>query len=201
MIYAPNLADLAEAGLVHGFGQRDSIYPEGVRTAKQIHSGIVQDAAGDLGEGDALVSKQPGVLAGVRTADCVPILIADPSTRQVAAIHAGWRGTALGISPLTLRNMVDRWHTDLRNLRAAIGPAIGVCCYEVGPEVARRFGVETNGPVRLDLPGINEMQLRNAGISNIWKSPDCTFCIPASYYSYRREREKAGRMLSFIGWR
>ena len=201
MIQAPNFADLAALGLVHGFGERSSTYPEGIRTVKQIHSDIVQDAAGPLGEGDALVSNQRGVLVGVKTADCVPILIVDPTTQIVAAIHAGWRGTARGIAAAAVRDITVRWQTDPRNLRAAIGPAIGGCCYEVGPEVARHFGVEAAGAVHLDLARINELQLRCAGVANVWKSSDCTFCAANRFYSYRREREQAGRMVSFIGWR
>lgn len=200
MIIAPNFADLEASGLRHGFGERSSRYPEGIRTARQIHSDIIQDAGTPLGEGDALLSNHSGVLVGVKTADCVPILIVDPSTHSVAAIHAGWRGTALGIAAAAVRDMSTRWRIDPSGLRAAIGPAIGVCCYEIGPEVAHRFGIETHKPVHLDLRAINEMHLRHAGLSNIWKSELCTFCAASRFFSWRRERENAGRMLSFIGW-
>lgn len=201
MIAAPNFSDLEGEGLVHGFGQRSSTYPEGVRTAKQIHSDIVQDAAEPLHEGDALISDRRGVLVGVRTADCVPVLIVEPSTHAVAAIHAGWRGTARGITAAAVRAISDRWGINPADLRAAIGPAIGVCCYEVGPEVARQFGIETHAPVHLDLAGINEMQLKYAGVKDIWKSGQCTFCAASLFYSFRRENEGAGRMLSFVGWK
>jgi len=70
----------------------------------------------------------------------------------------------------------------------------------VGPEVALRFGIRVSVPVHLDLPTINEMQLRAAGVSDIWKSGECTFCSVDRFYSFRRERERAGRMLSFVGW-
>jgi YfiH family protein len=156
------------------------------------------------GEADALISKDTGVIVGIRTADCVPILLADPFTGAVAAIHAGWRGTAEGIAASAVRSLVAAWQIDPRNLRAAIGPSISGCCYEVGPEVAQRFGIRTSHPVHLDLPAINEMQLRAAGVSNIWKSGVCTFCAISGdahrFHSYRREREAAGRMVSFIGW-
>jgi hypothetical protein len=209
MISAANFADLE--GLVHGFGERSSIYPEGITTAKQIHSDIVKDARGVMGkdargplaEADALISKDAGVIVGIRTADCVPILLADPSSGAVAAVHAGWRGTAEGIASSAVRSLVEEWRIDPRHLRAAIGPSIGSCCYEVGPEVAQRFGIQTSHPVHLDLPTINEMQLRAAGLSNIWKSGACTFCAMAGegyrFHSFRREREAAGRMVSFIG--
>jgi len=207
MIAAANFADLD--GLLHGFGERSSTYPAAITTAKQIHSAIVKNAigsAGSIGEADALISKDVGVIVGVRTADCVPILLADPSTGAVAAIHAGWRGTAQGIAASAVHSLAAEWHVDPRNLRAAIGPSIGSCCYEVGPEVARHFGVRTAGQVHLDLPAINEMQLRDTGVSNIWKSGLCTFCATCTtpddahrFHSFRRERDAAGRMMSFIG--
>ena len=205
MIIAANFADLD--GLVHGFGERSSTYPEGIKTVKQIHSAIVAKAGGEFAEADALISKDSGVLVGIRTADCVPILLADPSTGIVAAIHAGWRGTAAGIAAEAVRSLMAEWRIDARNLRAAIGPSIGSCCYEVGAEVAQRFGIRVSRAVHLDLPAINEMQLRAAGVSNIWKSGACTFCATCAnpgeayrFHSFRREREAAGRMLSFIGW-
>jgi hypothetical protein len=204
MISAANFADLE--GLVHGFGERSSAWPEGVTIAKQIHSCIVQNAECPIGEGDALIAHSPGIIVGIRTADCVPILLADPSTGAVAAIHAGWRGTAEAIAASAVRSLVAEWQVDPGNLRAAIGPSIGSCCYEIGPEVAQRFGIRASHPVHLDLPAINEMQLRAAGVSNIWKAGVCTFCATCAtpgdgyrFHSFRREREAAGRMLSFVG--
>jgi len=198
MITAPNFADLE--GLTHGFGERSSSYPAEMITAKQIHSNVIQNAARPLGEGDALISDRAGVIVGVKTADCVPILLVDPSTRVVAAVHAGWRGTAEGIAASAVRAMVDGWKVNPQNLRAAIGPSIGACCYEVGSEVALRLGIRVCNPVHLDLRAINEMQLRDAGVSDIWKSGDCTFCTADRFYSFRREPEQAGRMTSFVGW-
>jgi polyphenol oxidase len=203
VIIAPNLAELAECGLVHGFGVRLSTYPDGILTVKQIHSTIVAKMGCSVTEADALIANGPG-LVGVRTADCVPILLADAPTGAVAAIHAGWRGTAEGIAPKTVHALAAEWGTEPRNLRAAIGPSIGRCCYEVGPDVAARFGTFTRHPVNLDLPAINEMQLKAAGVSNIWKSGECSFCaVDAAgplFHSFRRDREAAGRMVSFVGW-
>jgi YfiH family protein len=201
MITAPNLEEFD--WLVHGFGLRHSPPPGGVTTAKQIHSDIVLDAAGRrgqiVGEGDALISNQPGVVVGVKTADCVPILLVDASTRTVASVHAGWRGTDRNIVATTIRRLSSLWSVSPVNIRAAIGPSIGECCYEVGPEVAERFGVDTSGRVHLDLVAINERQLRAAGVTNIWKSGECTFCAADRFFSYRRERDRAGRMVSIIG--
>lgn len=207
MIHAPNFLDLD--WLEHGFGERNSVPPAGVRTVKQIHSSIVLDAATatDSDTGDALMSDRPGVAVGVKTADCVPILLVDSARLVVAAVHAGWRGTAENIAAAAVAEFTTRWHTRAENLRAAIGPSIGGCCYEVGAEVARRFerwqpGLgAAQGPVLLDLRAINETQLRAVGVGNIWKSIECTFCLSGKFYSFRRERDAAGRMISFAGIR
>ncbi len=203
MISAPNLEELG--WVVHGFGIRDSAYPAGITTVKQIHSSIVLPAEGEpWREGDALISNKPGVLAGVRTADCVPILLADPRTRAVASIHAGWRGTAANIVGEAVAALTANWQTRPEDLHAAIGPSIGACCYEVGPEVARQFGTQvgthsSTGKSHVDLPGENEKRLLVLGVRNIWKSGECTFCAAGRFFSFRRERERAGRMISFIG--
>jgi YfiH family protein len=199
MIKAPSFEDLE--WLDHGFGLRDSTMPPGIRTVKQIHSSIVLDAAGAGTEGDALISDRPGVRVGVKTADCVPILLADPSTRVVAAIHAGWRGSAENIAAGTVHELAARWKTRPENLRAAIGPSIGVCCYEVSAEVADRFErwIQVTKDRHLDLPAINEIQLRAAGVVDVWRSGECTFCMRDRFFSFRSEREHAGRMVSFIG--
>lgn len=204
MIQAPNLSELD--WLEHGFGLRDSDVPEGIRIVRQIHSALVGDAAdGTFVEGDALVSNRQGGRVGIRTADCVPILLADPATGAFAAVHAGWRGTAANICVATLRRLAEQWGVRAADVRAAIGPSIGVCCYEVGRDVASRFAtwipeLEHAGEhEHLDLRAINETQLRAEGVQNIWRSDECTFCNPAKFYSYRREKEQAGRMVSFVG--
>jgi YfiH family protein len=204
MILAPNLAKLD--GIIHGFGLRDSEYPAGIVTVKQIHSSIVFDASAvdSSCQGDALVSHTPGRIVGIKTADCVPILLADPATRAVASVHAGWRGTAANIIQRTVSAMSAQWQTRPEDIRAAIGPSIGPCCYEVGEEVARHFGMHSlgmggSGKVHLDLPRENEKQLRAAGVRDIWISGECTFCAAGRFFSWRREQERAGRMISFIG--
>ena len=207
MIHAANLLDLP--WLDHGFGERDSVPLPGIRTVKQIHSSIVLDAAQATAAdtGDALLSDRVGVAVGVKTADCVPILLVDSTHRVVAAVHAGWRGSSENIAGAAVEQLAARWDTRPEDLRAAIGPSIGGCCYEVGAEVARRFEPWQPGlgavesPVRLDLRAINETQLRGVGVTNIWKSSECTFCVSGKFYSFRRERAQAGRMISFIGIR
>jgi YfiH family protein len=207
VLRAPNLS--AFDWLIHGFGLRDSAYPAPIATVKQIHSGLVVEVTwpgGDrIAEADAIVTRQPGMLVGVRTADCVPVLIVDERTRAVASIHAGWRGTAHNIVAAAVHELITRYGSRPRDLHAAIGPAIGPCCYEVGPDVARHF-VEwcpdperTNQPTRLDLPSVNERQLRAIGLVDIWQAEECTFCAAERFFSFRREKEQAGRMVSFIG--
>jgi YfiH family protein len=132
--------------LVHGFGTRHSDIPAlfaNLATLKQIHSSTCLPAggrAGLIGEGDALLEDAPGAVVAVRTADCIPILLVDGRRRAVAAVHAGWRGTAAGIAWRAVEGMRERFGTDAVDVHAAIGPGIGACCFEVGPEVAAVFG-------------------------------------------------------------
>jgi polyphenol oxidase len=191
--------------LRHGFGLRDSVPPSDLTTVRQIHSVQILDACGRkgiaIGEGDAIISDQAGVTIGIRTADCVPILLADSVTRIVACVHAGWRGTAENIVSAAVRAMTEVGCRPA-SLRVAIGPSIGSCCYEVGNDVAIRFAnwIAVNGERQaLDLPAINRVQLLEAGVSDIWTSGECTFCQAERFFSFRREKERAGRMVSFVG--
>ena len=104
---------------------------------------------GEIGEGDALITGDPALFVSVRTADCVPILLADPEHHTVAAVHSGWRGTAAAIVRRAIEAMALQFASDPSHLVAAIGPSIGPCCYEVGPEVVSQFGTlfpEWNSP-------------------------------------------------------
>lgn len=169
---------------------------------KQIHSALplVADLPeGCVGEGDALVTRRPAVTVSVRSADCYPILLADLHHHVVAAVHAGWRGTAAGVAVAALNRMKTEFGTLPENVIAAIGPGIGACCYQVGEEVARRFGQAD--ACRIDLAAENLRQLTAFGVpaASISVAGVCTFCNPLQFYSYRRDRENAGRMISFIG--
>lgn len=183
--------------LDHGFGTRSAgLTQDEMASLKQIHSAIVLDASstGCIGEGDALISRQPGISVSVRTADCFPILLADPRNRLVAAVHAGWRGTTERI----VHTALERMNASPEHTYAAIGPGIGRCCYEVGEDVGRFFGLTTRGHV--DLAEANRSQLIAAGVppENIELVGGCTFCDGARFYSYRREKDQAGRMISYI---
>ena len=186
----------------HGLGTRtSSLTQEEMASLKQIHSSTARVAdrfTGCVGEGDALLTDQAGVAVSVRTADCYPILLADPEHHAVAAIHAGWRGTAAGIVGQVIARMRKVYGTRASALYAAIGPGIGGCCYEVGAEVAREFGMDRAG--RLDLGAENRKQLTAAGVgeARIATVAGCTYCDAARFHSYRREGERAGRMVSFI---
>lgn len=197
--------------LEHGFGTRVSdAWPDHSRLAmlRQIHSAVVVTAAGQIGfigEGDALVANQSGLMVGVRTADCVPILLADTRNRAVAAVHAGWRGTASAIVEHTIRTMTIQFGTQAGDLIAAIGPCIGPCCYEVGPEVVAAFRewmpeLREGASQKLDLVEANTRQLRRSGVpgDRISAGAPCTFCSP-ELHSFRRDQEGAGRMVSAIG--
>jgi YfiH family protein len=168
-------------------------------TLKQIHSNrcLLAERPGLAGEGDALITRA-AIPVSVRTADCFPILLADPSRRAVAAIHAGWRGTASGIVGETLRSMREHFGTSPQDVFAAIGPGIGACCYHVGEEVARRFGLDRAG--KIDLAAANAAQLIAAGVprAQIDVMAECTFCHPDRFHSFRRDGEQAGRMISYI---
>ena len=111
-------------------------------TLKQFHSDVIQvfdSAPSDPCKGDAAITNRRGLVLAVQTADCVPILLADPKKRAIAAIHAGWRGTLARIVAKTIGAMQMHFASDPRDLLAAIGPCIGPCCYEVGTEVATQF--------------------------------------------------------------
>lgn len=188
--------------LHHGFGTRDAPPPpEPLATVKQVHGNEVRivDQAGPHGMADGLISHTVGLLVGIKTADCLPLLLIDPEHRVVSAVHAGWRGTVAGIAAYAVRLMEEKFGSHPAQMEAAIGPGIGLCCFEVGPEVAREFGPwDSDSKTCLDLQAINRSQLQDAGVQKIYESGLCTVC-GKGFYSYRRERDQAGRMLSFVG--
>ena len=125
----------------------------------------------------------------------------DPIRSAVAAVHAGWRGTVAKIVPKAIAAMGDRFGTMPADLHAAIGPGIGKCCYEVGPEVAEQFGLTGRG--HIDLPEANRRQLVEAGVApeRIYVAGLCTKCHGEDFHSFRRDKDVAGRMYSFAGIR
>jgi YfiH family protein len=175
------------------------------------------EAGSDSERCDALATDLPGVLLGVKTADCVPVLLGDSRTGACAAVHAGWRGTLAGIVKHALATMREEFGTRPEDVRAAVGPAALACCYEVGPEVVEAFraGVSNadalftptgEGRALVDLHRANLEQLTESGVrpERIHALPLCTICRPEDFFSYRRDKKlhgRTGRLLSVVGRR
>jgi len=208
----------AAAGLQHGFLDRSDsegerwegivarlAAPLPLALPRQVHGIRVAEAAvGDRPEADALVVRRPGLLVGVVTADCVPVLLVDRAARTAAAVHAGWRGMAAGVLEAALAALSST------RVEALIGPAIGGCCYEVGDEVRAAFQARTGtvtaaawttdaGRAHVDLRTAARLLLEAAGATRVQSLGPCTRC-DARYHSFRRDRERTGRQLSFVGW-
>jgi len=156
-------------------------------------------------EADGLMTQVPGAVITIHTADCVPIFLADKENKAVCLIHAGWKGTAQGIAQKGLQQFMSAYGLEPRSIAAVIGPAIEQNCYQVGAEVADRFGPpvkisEGGGKWRLDLKAENRSQMIKAGLlpDDIHVSKLCTFCQNSLLHSYRREKELKGQMISFM---
>jgi polyphenol oxidase len=172
----------------------------------QIHSDIIvfaEDLArSEIPRADAIISRDMSHALCVRTADCVPVLAWAEDMPVIAAIHAGWRGLALGIVEKTILAMQS---LGARDLRAAIGPAIGPCCYEVKSDVVEALGVEPvrsgRGNLAVNLWDAARSQLEKAGVGagGVETHALCTSCDPVRFNSFRRQGEHAGRNISVIG--
>lgn len=171
--------------------------------------------------GDALVAGATDVAVAVRAADCVPLLIGDRRTGAVAAVHAGWRGTAAGVATAALKSLAESFGSVPADLVVAIGPSIGACCYEVGSDLVDAFaaagherylidrwfrapapsrGSRERPKLRLDVPGANRDQLILAGVPED-QIHDCGLCTAMHldlFTSYRAERSTAGRLAAVI---
>jgi polyphenol oxidase len=188
------------------------IEPSELFTVTQVHGDrAIEVSASELGsrqlrpssgEADALFTARNGAAVGVKSADCVPVLIVDPVGRRVAAVHSGWRGTEKEVSA----RAVEALGGEPARYLAAIGPSIRLCCYTVAEELAQRFearfgaGVQAreDGKVHLDLVRAVRLTLERAGLrqEQIEVLPQCT-CCDARFYSHRRDGGITGRHLSF----
>jgi YfiH family protein len=221
-------------GLVHGFLSRAStaqnpappdwrrelsehgLASMPIAVPRQVHGtriAVVDGSHDARPEADGLLTASRGLAIGIVTADCVPLLVVAPGPRIAAAVHSGWRGTLGNIAAAAVRETMARGACAASELRAAIGPAIGNCCYQVGPDLRSafedRFGADFVAPVfrdaiprpYLDLRPLVRRQLEVAGVppAAIDIVGPCTRCTPA-YASARRDGAAAGRQLSFIGW-
>ena len=189
----------------------------------QVHGSDVrvvrgrEDPCSEKERCDALTTREPGALLGIKTADCVPVLLGDLRTGACAAVHAGWRGTLAGVVTKALARMGEEFGTRPEDVHAAMGPAARACCYEVGAEVVEAFSgkfpyaAELFTPTReghalADVQRANQRQLERAGVAreHVHVAPLCTMCRTDLFFSYRRERGAqgpTGRLLSVIGRR
>lgn len=182
------------------FDPRNAVLSHQTHTDIVLRVGRAQGGAGlyapELPECDALITDEPGVALVIFTADCTPILLHDPVTGAVGAAHAGWRGTASAVAAKTVAAMTWEFGTDPANVRAAIGPNIGPCCFETHSDVPEAmvaaFGQEAKKSIRqagdkyyVNLKEINAMVLRRAGVRHMDISADCTACQSRRFWSHR----------------
>jgi YfiH family protein len=182
--------------------------------ADQIHGAVVAvvgaaDAGRSVAGADGLASIEPGTVLAVHAADCVTVLLADPRSGAVSAVHAGWRGTAAGIAVEAVRVLRDRFGADPHVLLAALGPSIGPCHYEVDEPVLERMRrwswwetvttPNARGRWQLNLQAANRRQLIDAGLpaTHIEVLDRCTYHHPDLFYSHRRD-SMTGRMAAVI---
>ena len=186
-------------------------------TMRQVHGdniiAIKDKQMKEAGEADGMVTPESGIYLGILTADCVPLLFIAPKQRLAAAVHAGWRGTLAGIAAKAVRLFKDQYGAAAGDLEVALGPSIGVCCYEVKDDVAgplmKKWGSLTtpsiavrNGKSLINLSRLNRDILRAAGVPGhqLFQVGPCTACSADDFFSYRRERSETGRQISVVGW-
>lgn len=192
--------------------------PQQIVMTWQIHSDIVrkvdrQDCNGidhrKYPQCDALITNDPGTALWVFSADCTPILLHDPVTGAVGAVHAGWRGTAAAIAAKTVSAMVASYGCKPEDIRAAIGPNIGQCCFQTDADVPHAmlaaYGKEALDLIRkedqkyyVNLKGMNALALRSVGVQRIEISPLCTACRTDLFWSHRKMGDKRGSQGAII---
>lgn len=187
------------------------VHKDGVRvvTSADAGKGLYRERDYDA---DALVTDIPGLPLVVFTADCIPVLLYDPVRRVIGAVHAGWRGTSLGIAGKTVQLMQSHYGCQPGDLLAAIGPGISKCCFETREDVPNAM-LEVFGPAafpcleslpsgsfRVDLKGLNALSLERAGLTpeQISTSDLCTACRPDLFWSHRITGEERGSLAALI---
>lgn len=199
---------LSQDWLEHSFGTALASPAEGFLVLHQVHGTQLVDACEWQPHlsADALATDRPATRIAVKTADCVPILLADPVKRVVAAVHAGWRGTAAGIAAHAVDAVVKRYGCRPADLLAAFGPSIGECCFEVDPDAGLAFQTmfperdDLDRRTRVDLREANRRLLIQAGLdaARITHEAPCTCCGGAEFHSWRRDRLPGKRMFAVI---
>lgn len=194
-----------------------NITPEQTVSCHLIHSAAVltvnsANRQRSMGQADGLITATPEIYLSMRFGDCTPLIFFDPVRGAIGLTHAGWRGTMQDIAGATVRAMVTQLDCQAKDIIAVIGPAIGPCCYEVGPEVmaaaARTFSnsaglfTRRNGQAdqaHFNLWAANQRQLAAAGVTQIIQSGLCTACRTDHFFSHRAERGRTGRFGVIIG--
>jgi YfiH family protein len=191
-------ANVISARLTHGV--EVSIFRQGQEDDLPVTRWPVRRATGrtePFFPTDGVVSDLRGQHFLLTFADCVPLLFFDPVRKVMGAAHAGWRGTAAGMAVEIVRAMRDQFGCEPEDIQAGIGPSIGPCCYEVGPEVDRTFDAAGHSPVmegrNLDLWSTNEQQLRDVGVGRVERADLCTACRSDTFFSHRRGGGITGR--------
>jgi len=176
--------------------------------SSQVHSNSIAivESPGRIGEYDSLITNNYGILLAIQVADCLPIYLSDKNKSIIGLIHAGWRGSKLGITRDTISLIKKDFHVSPTDIIIFIGPSIRSCCYEVGEEVAKKFDNKhlirnSNNHYYLDLVDVNLEQLKIAGLKNhnIRIDERCTSCSKGILHSFRRDGKRAGRNVCFIG--
>ncbi|MBI3942109.1 MAG: peptidoglycan editing factor PgeF [Chloroflexi bacterium] len=186
-VFAATPADLTSVWLVHG----NDILEAGAKGAR-------------LGQADGVITNISEIPLLMRSADCVPVLVYDPEHRAVGLAHAGWRGTLSGVTYNLVQQMGRVYSSRPEALLAGIGPSIGPCCYQVGPEVVAAvrqtftdadalLHPQRDGSYHFDLWKANERWLKRALVGSVEHSSQCTACQVHNWFSHRRERGKTGR--------
>lgn len=184
------------------------VHQDNVRIATSADAGKGLDRERDY-DADGLITNERGLPLVIHSADCIPVLLHDPVKQVIGACHAGWRGTALGIAAKTVREMQRIFGCDPADIRAAIGPAIGQCCFETDGDVPAALHaalgdeaepyITWNGrKYHIDLKAINALWLRKSGVTQIDVSGDCTACRTDLYWSHRKHGGERGSQIAMI---
>ena len=189
---------------VHSFPHLKQVHGDKLLIMKEPATRMI------LSEYDGVITNLPYVALSVITADCLPILLYEKKKKIIGAVHAGWRGTSLGILQKALTAMEESFQGCLQDCMVLLGPSLRPCCFEIKDDVFRILQTRlpfwekvidmTENRFYFNLQLANTIQAREKGVpeENIWSLDLCTFCQPGWFYSYRREGEKAGRMISII---
>lgn len=166
-----------------------------------VNHGYVKDER-KIEEADAIVTDQKNIAIAVRTADCIPLFLYEPQNNVIGVVHAGWKGTQQNITAKTVALMKKLWDCEPSKILAALGPSIRSCCYEVGEEFETIFPHDIrqkDGKLYLDLVSVNKRQLFQEGVelTNIKEEGGCT-CCQNEWHSFRRDKDRSGRMISFL---